>query len=349
MQKIKTNNNWTKNKKILFFLILLLFTIFIIFSWHKKISVTSIPQLSSLPIPSTTNLINNTLTSLTSPSLENIKESFIQIPIYIGDQPNFPTNLPSLKITTSENQSLIKQLNNLCQINTYKENFSYGNLCNYYYFDQNSYVSLNREAEQLSAEDEFDFVNINQIQTQVSSFLKEIISDFFQNYILADVKYYEGIGEYTATDSPQNAQLVEFEYNLVYQNIPIFTKESSLPHLSILSSSKNILQKGIFPTRNFLITTEKDSFDLITLDQALKNISLNHGYLLQIGPLDENSDSLSNSPAFTEIIFDKIALEYRYDETYQLAVPSYHFSGKGLDTNGNSLTIEIVTPAIKIK
>lgn len=277
--------------------------------------------------------------------LKNTLETNYQLPTFNGIWPNLPQELPLLKFVLTNNALIKEKLNDYCQTESASGNFYYGKICTYYYYNSNQNLEIVSNVH--SDSENLPLLTLNEANQKAQNFLNTFITDT-QSLTQTNVAYLAG-GDEVFIVSPEKAIFIQLNYNYTYQDIPILEKNDNNDSFSIIISQDLPLKKAEISTKNLTFTPQDQLFKLISLDQALNNISHGEAYLTNIGDfsINENRPQLDLS-SLKEIEFSQVKLEYRYESNQLLVAPYYRFFGTGIDNNKNSFNLEIFTPAIKI-
>ncbi len=302
---------------------------------------------SSTSVPSSIPSIASTIPEASSPA-ELILTNQISVsypsPQFTGSFPQSPKSLPILNISLLENQFLLSQANKLCQTNSFKEPFFTGANCDYYFFNQNQNLEIVNNSV-------MDFDNQNIITLQDA---KNKAQDFLNFFIPPEYSplffrafYYQG--DYELFDSsPDQATSIQLEYNHFFQNIPILSQDDSNSSFAILINHHATFQKAEMPVRLIKVAPQTQFYSLISLNQALNNITLGQVYLLSAGNTVDSTNDTLDFNSITNLTLQEVIIEYRYNQANLLAIPYYHFLGSATDDNQNSFNLEILTPAIDL-
>lgn len=315
-----------KNTLILLIVIASLFIILVFFQFFQK-QETKESTSSSLPV------------------LQSSVQTKYQLPTFTGAWPNFPEKLPLLNLTITENSLIKEKLNDYCQTESFSGSFHLGKICAYYYYNNNQNLeivtSIFPEIENLSK------LTLETANQKAQTFLQNFLPDF-SSLTQTNISYLAGEDEVFLTE-PENAAFIQLSYNYTYQNIPLLEKNSQGDSFLVLLSQALPLQKAELLTQNLDFTPQNQLFALISLNQALKNISQGQAYLFGLGNFSMNTESAGlNISSLKNIQLNEVYLEYRYENDHLIGIPYYRFFGTGTDYNNNSFDLQIFTPAIQV-
>ncbi len=261
---------------------------------------------------------------------------------FSGTTPDLPTALPLLTVSFSPNQSLLPFLDQYCQINSSDQAFYFGDRCDYYLFDDNQYLEVSTKAV---ATTELT-VNLPKTLSQAELFLQQLFPGLGQVTLNQDqTRFLTGQFELAPT-TLDKATVANLVFNYTYQQIPIMAASAIFPDFSFFYNSDLQLLKMTLITNYLHYSPELATHSLLSIDQALTQIDNNQAYLLNIGDSNFEQSSPLDIAAMSNISLDKVSLQYRFDQSTLIAIPSYLFSGTGTDGNGNQLDVEIITPAV---
>ncbi len=280
-----------------------------------------------------------------TPVLQNTLQIDYQLPTFSGIWPSFPKELPLLNLTITENSLIETTLNDYCQTESISNSFHLGKICTYYYYNNNQ--SLEIVTSVFPDPESLSFLTLAEANQKANAFLNTFIPHS-NSLIQTNVSYLGGGDEVFLTE-PEKATFIQLSYNYAYQNIPLLEKNSYGDSFLILLSQALPLQKAELLTQNLDFSPQNQLFALISLSQALKNISQGQAYLFGLGNYSMSADSAGlNLSSLKNIQLNEVSLEYRYESNNLIAVPYYRFSGAGIDYNNNSFDLQIFTPAIKV-
>ncbi|MDO5561603.1 MAG: hypothetical protein Q4G02_02400 [bacterium] len=279
--------------------------------------------------------------------LGNVSTQY-SLPVFKGTWPTFPEKLPLLAIEVATIPDLTTKLNDYCQINSQYDYIFIGDVCSYYFYNKNQNVEVTSNIDV-----DYEYLPImtkEEADANIQDFLNTFVPDK-SALSLANVIYWTGGPELLPANT-DDATMIQLEYNYLYNEIPILSKAIGSYSSTFLTNSYNLLQKAEIPTQVLSYTVQGNERQLFSLNQALQNIAEGQAYILLVGNFRANQaaalDEQMDLKSLTQIKFDQVALEYRFDEVNLVAVPTYHFSGQALDKNANQMNVEIITPAIKL-
>lgn len=279
------------------------------------------------------------------PILENSFQTVYQLPTFTSAWPDFPQELPFLNFTLTDNILIKEKLNDYCQTESILGSFYQGKVCTYYYYNNNQ--NLEVVTNIFPNSDNLSLLTLNEANQKAQTFMNAFITDT-QSLTQTNITYLAG-GDEAFIVGPEEATFIQLNYNYTYQGIPILEKNSNNDSFLVILSQAVPLQKAELPTQNLTFTPQNQFFKLISLSQALKNISQGKAYLSNLGDFSMNEDFPKlNLSSLKQIQLNQVALEYRYENSQQLAIPYYRFFGTGIDNNKNSFNLQIFTPAIKV-
>lgn len=316
-----------KNKLLIIILTIVLFILAIVFFQLFRRSKTTDEGGQSIPV------------------LQNALQINYQLPTFSGTWPSFPEKLPLLNLTLTENSLIKTALDNYCQTESVSGSSHLGKVCTYYYYNNNQNLeivtSVFPDSENLS------FLTLADANQKASVFLNTFVPNS-DSLIQTNISYLGGGDEVFFTE-PEKATFIQLSYNYAYQNIPLLEKNSYGDSFLVFLSQALPLQKAELLTQSLSFTPQSQLFALISLDQALKNISQGQAYLFGLGNYSMSVDSAGlNLSSLKNIQLNEVSLEYRYENNNLIAVPYYHFFGNGVDYNNNNFNFQIFTPAIKV-
>jgi hypothetical protein len=126
---------------------------------------------------------------------------------------------------------------------------------------------------------------------------------------------------------------------------PVFFKNSSnLPFQAIVDGNNQVVQASFFPQTVSLSPTQ--THRTISINEAIENINNDKGTIISA------YSEVAEAPTLDQIISGELksfSIEYRYDDSLNLAYPYYRFKGTLMNKNGTALESEVITPAIPLQ
>ena len=128
--------------------------------------------------------------------------------------------------------------------------------------------------------------------------------------------------------------------------LPILERSAVISRIS-LTLNNNLQVATASLTSNLLnVVPQEKRFSLLNMEEAISNINKGRVFISYV----ENANSLTvktiDISKLTNINLTTVKIEYRLNESQNLAIPCYHFSGTGFDAHNNKVDLEVVTPAI---
>lgn len=267
---------------------------------------------------------------------------------FTGDSPNLPTTLPILDVTnTHKHPEVIQHLIENYELETV--------VANNLWVNQQTNVSLSQTTLGCylfdTASDPSNTVittswTTEQVLDAATSFLTEVVGETGVTPLVSDIYYLSGFLGEAAITAPLAADHAVVPFSYTFQNTPVFySKDLSLPfHVHIDRNLQPFMLDFCPTSHNF---TQKEVWPLLSVDQAVANISRNRGNtsILAIG--QENFQDY-NPSLFNSGTLNTVSLEYRIDETAKLAYPFYRFTGTLIDRSNVPVEVQLITPAINV-
>lgn len=336
----------TKIKTILktpkYLIIVALIIAAIILFWIKNIILPKIdPQLSSLPL---------------------IKEPEIQIEIinnypvqnirFIGQKPVVPQQLALYEAKEAE------KLNSFCQAAAQNFGLNFNPIPEGKESPVDTWIkdsfSLSCDRVQNIAEisNPSSFTNkpdLESAKRNAGIFAKEVGINLDQ-FTLEKIEYYQTSNLSYFPSTPEKGNLINLKYQKIVNSRPVFQTHSNTFPLEILIGANNsIVKLKYYPTSQQ--TTEKNTYPLISIDQAVNQLNQGKGKLTFLEYLTEDGPSYYGEIPFSikgisSASLDEVNLVYFYDFQKNLFIPSYVFSGTGIASDRKKVTLSLLIAAL---
>lgn len=183
-------------------------------------------------------------------------------------------------------------------------------------------------------------INLDQARTVAQDFLNQF--SFANQLSLTDTQFFTGSFELVSSASVDNASVVNFTFQPVFNGVPITSGNSNFSGVQVLVGGNNELLK-ITWTDFVSKSTALPSQELLSVNRAISNINQNQATLVSFSTTSFNNLSLNQ---VTSGQMRRVNLEYRYDPTTGLAYPFYRFSGVVESQSGSEFEVEVITPAL---
>jgi hypothetical protein len=159
------------------------------------------------------------------------------------------------------------------------------------------------------------------------------------------IRKFSGIQQMSEKDfGAINAMEIPFTYSI--EDIPLYIGHENTPPLSVLINNEYEIQKIVFQTVFFYPLPREESFNIISISEAVENI--NNRQHASIISAYESETGIFSLEEISEGELTSVSLEYRADLDTKTAYPFYRFSGELENNEGKIITAEIITPAVKI-
>ncbi len=175
-----------------------------------------------------------------------------------------------------------------------------------------------------------------------------IFQDLFGNnnyqQITSNIKYLTTDGDHFDEVSANQAEYIEVPFATKIANYPVYVNHLWQPSVRLLIDAEGNLIKAMFQFQ-IINNIELRQVPTISVQQAVKQILAGQGSIISasqevVSPLDLK---LIYSGTLTDA-----SIEYRADLASAIAFPVYRFSGKLLNSAGNEIAAEIITPAVLV-
>lgn len=281
----------------------------------------------------------------TTPSWLSTTKSTLTGAQFSGTTSTEINSLPILNTTFTPIDNFYPILDNYCQITSVNSTYHLGQICNYYTYDE-SYpiISATTQNNQEQSAD------IAQIKQTGINFINTVYTAQPHSLILQDYSFiYNSDSDYE-TDSSNLKQkdivATKLFFTPNFENIPILERSAVISRIS-LTLNNNLQVATASLTSNLLnVVPQEKRFSLLNMEEAISNINKGRVFISYV----ENANSLTvktiDISKLTNINLTTVKIEYRLNESQNLAIPCYHFSGTGFDAHNNKVDLEVVTPAI---
>lgn len=145
--------------------------------------------------------------------------------------------------------------------------------------------------------------------------------------------------------APDQADLIEFEYNYTINDIPVYYSNRFEPTVQILVNSNYEIEKlTFFPM--FISINEVSTMPVISVFDAVAQIN-DHNLASLIVTLQEKAGQVNWSSMKSGTLHDA-KLEYRYNPKSPIIYPFYRMTGDMITTSDENVKVEVITPAVRI-
>jgi len=268
--------------------------------------------------------------------------------VFLGSIPtDLPDTLPLLYTRVSQNADISLKLDNYCetiQAENYDDTIvNYGVDCNYSWYKNENHIQYSSS-----------MMNVNEIKRPNYATSSQIANDFLQMFYNDIELYNDGIGYLYCTDTfcdeledINQANTIFLPYAFQHQGVSILTHEAIPNGAYVYVDSANRIVKAELDLINIDYTADETQYPLLSIDEAIENINNDNAVLYTY---DDYSGELKNSGSISvlhDVQLTDIGLNYLMNEAQDLATPTYYFMGTAKDTYGDTIDVEIITPAIR--
>jgi len=158
------------------------------------------------------------------------------------------------------------------------------------------------------------------------------------------VTYFQGLEELEETTRSE-AMALEISFAYAVENIPVYIGHQRTAPITVVVNSLNEIQKVVFQPHFLTITPAEELSKVIDLSAALE--SINNRDEASIVSAYETTTGVFSLAEIQDGALDSVRLEYRADLESGLAYPFYRLTGELVNTDGQTIQAEIITPAVK--
>jgi hypothetical protein len=274
---------------------------------------------------------------------QNQEAQNIQNIIYVGPDFSLQPTFPIFETTKLEKENLVDFF-------VKKYNFLKNSQVEDLYVNDKYFLNVDKgesEYYSLSLHQPPNLLPFGLKKDQALEVGKQLIQDFFPNSQLVaqinDINYLKG-GYMIDPTTKEEATYIQIPYTYQLNNLPIFyKKDSQFPFLLTLSSEYELVKLEFSPF--FLEFNETNNFNSLNLETVLNNININKKAVI-MDPFDQNEVPIDSQ----NIVSGKLLsykLEYRLDETNNLAFPVINFLGNFKNNQGEEFKAKLITPTTK--
>lgn len=158
---------------------------------------------------------------------------------------------------------------------------------------------------------------------------------------LTHVTFFESNEELTtATKTTANIASIPFQFSL--DAFPVFFNSDAVPFATVWVTADGSVEKAEFstvPPKAISSTTAKT----LTIPQALERLKNGSGSVISVQLIGQTLrlDELATAS------LERVNIEYRYTASDTLYYPYFHFIGTAKTVNGETIGVEIITPAVE--
>ncbi|MBT3249677.1 MAG: hypothetical protein HN846_03435 [Candidatus Pacebacteria bacterium] len=317
-----------KNKKIFIYLGIFSVTLLVL---SAILSVLT-PQQQEIPATE----FNNTNINKTTSDFSNV--------VFVGQKPQFPEKLSVDGVTKIEDEDeIISKILLTYNLKPNSQSERYWTSSQGIYLHQDIYskkyqLSLNTESAQKLSK-----LTTEQALDVATSEIKKIFPTLSFSPLENQIIFLKNSIEFYKKSTFEDADIINIPFSYTIDSYPLrYQKESVDPFMVMLNNEGQVVRIDFSP---FFISTQTISKNFrIPIDQAVANINNNQGSIINFGMEQGTSADLS---VIKSANLSSINIEYRYDEEIGFAYPFYRFSGKAEDLSGQTIQLEIITPAIE--
>lgn len=262
-----------------------------------------------------------------------------------------PKKLPVFTVTHSDKTSQIIKERLISQYGLKREDQDSIWLGSKYYMtflpENSEYFLASQKTENLLAE-----ISLSEAKAACESFMNPLISDqpIQLEMIEDEVEYFEGKFQFTPS-TKINATWIRIPYSLSHQGYPFFLKNNNRFPISCLVSSAPAVHKFRFQDAFYELGSSRQQLSLISPASAILNLNEKGlGSIIYAEKQTSNPEhkglNLSNIKSGD---LKSVSIEYRIDPDQSTAYPFYKFTGEIVNSQGESLSAKIITPAVETK
>jgi len=187
--------------------------------------------------------------------------------------------------------------------------------------------------------------NKNKAIEVAESYAIEVFSQIPFSVQKDNIKKFSGIQQMEEVNfGTVNAMEIPFTYSI--ENVPLYIGHEEKAPLLVLINNEYKVQKIVFQTVFFYPLAREENLNIISISEAVENI--NNKQHASIISAYESETGVFSLEEISEGELTSVSLEYRADMDTKTAYPFYRFSGELKNSEGKTITTEIITPAIKI-
>jgi hypothetical protein len=269
---------------------------------------------------------------------------------FIGPAPAVPSKLEVYKLNSfKQSQSVLDQVVQTFNLEL-SPHFDYtwvGEEYGLSFIPEENRYTLSRNTGLTSVESQTGTLTLTEVRNQARSFVEQFVQ--FPPEIRLSThreQYYSGIYQLVPVENYAEADVVGLDFTLSINDHPVFFATSAQAPFGVLITPNGTITKFEWQPLSFTVEKLKMA-ESLSLEQALSNINQKNqatiidAYRQTAGGLDLSQIKEANMRS--------AVIEYRSDETSGVLYPFYRLTGSAVDADGQSMVLEIITPAIKIK
>lgn len=188
-------------------------------------------------------------------------------------------------------------------------------------------------------------ITLSQATTVAQKFLDKFLPQYQVTSLPNQTEYFEGQYGDPAQTTSDKAQIIKVVFGYAIDQYPVFYKSSSDNFVEIFVDANGEIRKASFSTLDISLK-EIDSKPALSPQVALQLVNqTNQAAIINTGyetPVELDLNTITSGK------FDSVVIEYRVDPEQNLAYPFYRFNGFVTDSESQSLSAEIITPAIEV-
>lgn len=148
-------------------------------------------------------------------------------------------------------------------------------------------------------------------------------------------------------DNISDANTVFLPYYFVHQDTSILTREQIPDQAVVYVDNMGRIIKAELDMVDINYQADETSYPRLSISEAVENINNNKAVLYTYDDIyADGSKSEASIASLSNINLTSVSLNYLMNQENTLAVPTYYFLGTAMDTYGDTIDVEILTPAI---
>jgi hypothetical protein len=168
--------------------------------------------------------------------------------------------------------------------------------------------------------------------------------------IKTKVEYFQGT-YHLEPAKPGSATVAKIPFAvMIDQRFPIYLQQSVQANLTLTMNADQQLLKLVVqaPIQRYQAVAGKSDMNRLRVKKAVEQINQGQASA-SIIEIEQAEHGALNLADIKHGVLKDVKLEYRYDPNQQLLYPMYRLSGQAQTNDGQTLAVQIVTPAIKTR
>lgn len=174
-------------------------------------------------------------------------------------------------------------------------------------------------------------------------YIQKLLPSFSYRPIPSSAHYYSADKTHLDETQQTQADVVEFELAPFIGEYPVLFEHREYAPMKIMLDSSYRVIRLIYQFALFSTALSKE-IDSISLETAIENLNNGRGSI--VSAYQDAAEPL-NLEVVKDVDLTQVQIEYRVDQSSGLVLPVYFFTGTAKNNAGDTMRIQLFTPAVK--